>query len=474
MTRWQTVRAALWLMFGLLTVLPTAALAQTAPAELIPTAVSSTERALASQGIGQAELAPYPTVAALLARDDAAGALLALAADLVAHENDPAYFDLTGLIALRANDHVAAAAAFERVVLMQPDNAGAWLDLAVATFNAGNLQSATSYFDHIENQFAPPTALRQLIAQYRARIAAPSIAKAGWRLVAEAFVGVDTNANSGLKTDSIALTIADQRIDLLLDPAYQAQRDTYLQAGLTANYKAPLGDHQLEFVLGARQRSYTHTKDFSTLDLQLGAALHRPTDWGDVSLWMHVADLSLGGSQLIRSLRTSVQLERPLAGCRAGLSVESDLRRYVTQSNLNANLLWGQAGLACEFHLARLPIQSTVLVRTGLDNPTGIRPGGVTHHQELIAQLGFPLAWGINADLSAAWSSSGDTEGYSVLLENNSSRQLDRQHVKFSLSLPLAGGWEALLTLDDSRVRSNLPLFAQTGRVLNTGVRRAF
>ena len=426
-----------------------------------------------AQGITVADFAAYPEAYGQLQRGDLPAALVQLQRQLPEHENDAAYFNLLGTLALKLRDFVAAAVAFERVVLMQPDNAGAWMDLAIASLESGNSASAISYFDHIEATFEPSPALLAIIGKYRAGIARPVLAPFGWKLQAEALAGVDSNANSGLQNSIIPITLGNERIDLLLDGAYRARSDRFLQEAVSANFKHPTELGMFDLNLSARQRNYQHEHDFSSMELNLGAGLRRAVPFGDVGLGLNVAHLSLGGAALVRTLRATTQLEQSLGSCRAGIAGEGEWRRYFNLSTLDANILWGQGGLACDWGVAKVPVQTTFIVRTGFDAPVAQRPGGKTRHAELIAQLGAPVAWGMYGELSYTLARAYDAQGYSALLEQNAAREIDRRSLRLTLTQPVKGGGEVILTLEDNHVFSNLSLFRQAGRILGLGYRKS-
>lgn len=430
--------------------------------------------AAASQEAAFAEMAAYPDVHAYLAQSQFARALAALQGHESAHENDPHYFNLVGILALKSGDYHAAATAFERVVIMQPDNAGAWLDLAIATTETGNNVSAIGYFDHIETQFDPPPALRAVIAHYRAGIAARTKIASPWQFNVLAFAGVDSNANSGLQNSAIPLTLGAERVELVLDPAFQARRDNFAQLGVDARYRRQFSGNLFELVMGARQRSYTHEHAFSTLDLNLSTGLHRPTYLGDTSIWLHLEHLALGGNALLRNVHAVAQVERPYAGCRLGVSAETEWRRYINLKMLDANVVWGQLGFACDWNLAQVITQTTLIGRIGLDSPIGNRPGGETRRAEVIAQIGAPLAWGARAELSMTLAAAQDADGYSALLEQNAARRLERRNVRFLMTVPLSPSSEFMLTAEDNRFVSNLALFQQSGKSLSVGLRQRF
>jgi hypothetical protein len=401
-------------------------------------------------------------------------ALKALEARTDIDENDPAYFNLLGVVALKAGNHAVAVSALERVVLMQPDNAGAWLDLAIASAAAGHGASAGAYFDYVEEQFAPPPALRALIVRYRARLAAPAAPASPWRSYAEALAGVDTNANSGLRSSSIPLTFGAERVEFLLDPTFQARSDRFAQVGAGTRYTQRFGDNTAELAIGARTRTYVREDKFSTINLNASGGLRRPTPFGEASAWLNLDRLWLGGSALLNSVRTVVQIERPIRSCRLGVGLESESRRYQALSYLNSDIIWGQAGLACDWRLGQQPVQTILLGRVGNDRPTGDRPGGKTRQQELIAQIAVPFASGVRSELSIALASARDTLGYSSLLEQNATRRLDRRNIRLQLAFPLRGATDFLLTTEDNRFDSNLDLFRQSGKSVSVGIRQQF
>lgn len=425
------------------------------------------------QGIAPADLNAYPDVRAHIEQDQLAGALTALQQKQARHKDDPAYFNLLGILALKVGEYATAVTAFERVVLMQPENAGAWLDLAIASAETGNVTGATGYFDYIEEQFNPPPPLRVVISRYRARMAGRADV-APWQVDVDAMVGVDTNANSGLQNSAIPLTFGADRIDLILDPSFHARSDKFVQAGASARYRKRLGNNVAELGMGVRSREYVHENDFSTLSANLSAGLHRATVVGDASTWLHLEHLWLGGSQLLQNIRAIAQLERPIDSCRLGVSAEAEWRRYAALGSLDANIWWGQAGVACDWKIRQLPIQTILIGRTGFDDPTGDRAGGKTRHKEVIAQLGMPLAWGARADLSMTFAEARDAQGYSPLLEQNAPRHLDRRNLRLAVTVVLTPASDLQILAEDNRFQSNLALFQQHGKSLGIGIRHRF
>ncbi len=434
-----------------------------------------TERAAASsQDPIQLSLQAYPDVYALFQQARLEQAVIALKTHLPQHENDPDYFNLLGVLSLGQKAYAPAAAAFERVVLMQPDNAGAWMDLAVASAEAGNTVLALGYFDYIEETFAPPPAVGSIIARYRAQLSQRSKPAPAWRHLVEVQAGIDTNANSGLQNSAIPITLGDERIDLSLDPSFKARRDSYVQLAANSRYRGQLGPQGFDFSFGARQRSYRTEHAFSNLDLNANLAMQRPTALGDAGLAIQEEYFTLGGKSLLYNSRLVASLERPYRECRLGLSLEAEWRRYVSLMTLNANVLWAQTGVACDFGVARVPLQATAVIRYGVDKPGAARAGGITRRLEFISQLGMPLARGVRADLSFSFSNAQDDEGYSALLEQNAARRLDRRNIRLQFSSPLDSRTDLTFTAEDNKIASNLALFQQAGKTFSLGLQRKF
>lgn len=428
----------------------------------------------------KSQLAGYPDVLALLSQGDFMRALVALQRYQDSAEygekyvNDVQYQNLLGMLALKNGAHALAAAAFERVVLIDPENAGAWLDLAIANAELGEDNSALDYFDYIENQFAPPAAMLSLINGLRSDIKRRTQLR-GWRFTLQSMAGFDTNANGGLQDSMIFLTLGEQRLRLSLDPEFQARGDSFVQLGGSARFLAAQnGAYQMEFAASARQRTYLHEPDFSTLDVNASLGLHRRIGDGNASIWVHTSALTLGGERFMNSARTALQFEQPLGDCYGGVSGELEARRYVKSATLNGDLTWAQSALACRWKLLNKTLQTIMIARIGNDLPNAVRAGGQTLRSELLLQLALPGDDGSRTELTWQMARARDREGYSALLENNAVRCMTRHLLRLSWSRPMAGATELVLAAENNRVLSNLPLFEQSGSTVSIEIRKQF
>lgn len=429
----------------------------------------------------EAQLAAYPDVLALLLEDNPKAALLALqgyqdrAKELDdTYGNDAQYQNLLGVLALKSGEHALAAAAFERVVLIDPEIAGAWLDLAIASAELGQDNSALDYFNYIENHFSPPAAMLSLIDGLRADIKRRTRLR-GWHFSLQSMAGFDTNANGGLQDNVIFLTLGEQRLGLSLAPDFHARGDSFAQLGGSARFLAAHnGPYQLEFAASARQRSYLHENDFSTLDVHASLGLHRRMGSGDASAWLHRSVLMLGDERFMTSNRIGLQFEQPLGDCWGGLNGELETRNYARSATLNGDLAWMQGGLACQWTLAGQELRTTMIGRIGSDRPSATRAGGHTLRSELLLQATLPVEDGSRTELTWQVTRAHDREGYSALLENNAVRSLTRYLLRLAWSKPVAPATELVLAAENNRVLSNLPLFQQVGNTFSIEIRKQF
>lgn len=421
-----------------------------------------------------AKLQEFPSVYAYYREAKFVQAEQELQNELVRHENDAQFFNLLGVLQLKQNNYVAAAASFERAVLIEPNNAGTWIDLAIATFETGNYDSATGYFDYIEATFHPPELLRKLIDSYRKRLLQATAPVKNWQNLMEFQVGHDTNANSGLQSAFIPVTFGEDRIDLPLDPDFRARADNYAQLFIGTRYRRVVETKAYEFGFSAKHRAYKHEHAFSGTDFSTNVGMQNVNSMGVISAGVYGDFSSLGGKGLLHNVRLSAGIERPIKSCRYGFGAELEWRRYVSLNGLNANVSWAQLAAACEQAIAGKSFQFTFIGRYGFDNPVSKRAGGTTHREEWLIQLGSKILPRLQIDLSASFSNAYDAEGYSVLLENNARRNLYRQNYRFQMSTPLDADLDIFFKIDRNSIGSNILLFAQSGSSFNLGLKRRF
>lgn len=201
-----------------------------------------------------------------------------------------------------------ASAAFEHLIDIEPQHAGAWLELALNHCTMGHPVEAERLFREIEVRFAPSAGILEVINSHRKLGCEP------WRpktVRSMTFTrGTDSNVNQGASNPVFVTGSGPDRIENLLAADYLPRRDNYLQGALEVtrelNQRGALAFAQL------RVRHNDRASDQDTNALLLGA--DRPFGrgaWtahalGSVSL------VSLGGTLYQRQLQLQGRSALPL------------------------------------------------------------------------------------------------------------------------------------------------------------------
>ncbi len=187
----------------------------------------------------------------------------------------------------RKND---ASSTLSRMLAHGPRHAGEWLDLALLQCALGHADEAERLFRHIEDRFAPPQGIRDIIARQRSQGCASWQRQQLWTLTAGR--GYDQNVNQGASNPFYTIGGgADGQ--LTLDPAYRPQADRY---GLvSADYLVDLNQNG---DLGFAQLYARHNDTLASYNtISLFAGVDHPWRWQRWGMRASglVGALSLGG-----------------------------------------------------------------------------------------------------------------------------------------------------------------------------------
>lgn len=246
---------------------------------------------------------------------------------------DPEYNRWTAELALRENRLELAFAALERLIVQEPHNMGARLDLALVSFHTGDHRRSRQLLRSIPYESAPPGA-RQLIERLNALLPSarqglqwhdPSLSLAA---------GYDSNVNIGSDRRDIPLNLWGQVPTLArLGDASLSQADTYAEVrlhSLVTSQQYPgwwwLG--------GFNHRTYASLSDFDQDQLWTGVHWLQPTQQRRLSLLFN--HLRLGGT-----------------AWESGLQLDA-MQTLSPQHLLQAGLEWSRQ------HQTRLPAQQTL------------------------------------------------------------------------------------------------------------------
>jgi len=394
-----------------------------------------------------------------------------------------------------------ARAALLQAVTADPGFAGAWMDLAVATFGAGDAVQSEEFLNIIESRFALPPPMAQAVASLRSRIQDKTLAVAtpawAWRTSVQAGAGLDSNANGGLALTDLTLTLPVGGVVLPISPSLRPQSDRFASAGVSGHGTRTDGPHQLEAVVSAKGRINAQATGFDTLDLQAAAGWSSVTPLpggvgkvlpGPWRVGLAGQHLRLGGNALLNSVVVSGLHAWPAIACKPQASLEMDWRSFPIAANLNSRTAWLGGSAGCPGLYPQAAGRWNAQLRLGFESARNAflsangRPGGDTRHIELT--LSHQWAWGEGEagkrlDVQAQWARAQDTEGYSPLLANNARRQVRRSTVGVSYMLPLpwhwaGGGWAGTASLQGFRQNSNLEVFRLSGRIAQVGIQKSW
>lgn len=178
---------------------------------------------------------------------------------------------LLGISALDSGKPDKATLAFERVLAVDPNFAGARLDMARAYFQMGDLVRARTEFDAVMKQDPPPAA-RITIEKYLAAIGERENAqKTSFHGYLEAIAGHDSNVNSATSQAHVPVP-AFGNLVFTLDSTSQKTPDNYATGAGGLDFNRMLTP-KLGIFAGAdgKMRRYAQHNAFAYLDLAMQA-----------------------------------------------------------------------------------------------------------------------------------------------------------------------------------------------------------
>lgn len=123
------------------------------------------------------------------------------------HQTDVGYLYTTAVAAIDSGNATAAIPLFEQVIKLEPDHAGAHLDLGRAYFHAGKRDEARREFKIAQDQ-NPPTAAKVVIDQHLAALAEQaSNLSSQTHAFLEGGLGYDDNINNATSSSQIAVPL---------------------------------------------------------------------------------------------------------------------------------------------------------------------------------------------------------------------------------------------------------------------------
>ena len=203
------------------------------------------------------------------------------------YAGDKEYDYLYGLALLDTGDPAAAIFAFQRVLAVDPNFAGARLELGRSYFDMGQMQRAQREFLIVLNQ-SPPKNVSDVIDKYMAAIEIRNLKnRRGWRGFLQLGLGDDSNVNSA--------TSADNFLGFELSPDSRDTSSSVISTLGGASYDLPLNfDSKLFFKGSVNHRANNDASFTSTVNYDFLAGYNKAySTSGDLSvaLQLYTADV---------------------------------------------------------------------------------------------------------------------------------------------------------------------------------------
>ena len=383
------------------------------------------------------------------------------------------YAALRGSLHLSVGEYEEAVLWLERALLLDPAQAGAQVDYALALRALGQESSARAFAHTLLSLADLPPAARQALESVLAP--GPAAAQAEASAVRHADLtlrlGYDHNPLNAPSRNAITLTLPTGPLGVELAPAFQARGSFATQADLRYLQVQSLSEEHMWYALGEfKQYHYTENSRAKSTRLDGGVGLLGPC-W---SAGANVTALRLDGDIAYRDLRLSGEWsltgkrgDPGTSGCftpRAGVQV--DALAFPQNPELDGLLLAASLSLRCQLGIRTVDLTA----RWGRDDPTGDRPGGASDLGELRLLASQPLAQG-QLTLEVLANRLADREGYSPLFSRGERRTVRGLAAALEYTRPLSGRWELLASLEISRYRSNIDLFDTRGQAAYLGLR---
>lgn len=386
-------------------------------------------------------------------------ALALLLASENQHSGTPNYDYALGVLALELGRYSLAQLALERVVLVSPNHAGAWLDLAIVSFKLGEIDNAQQIINHLEENFNPPAALKDQLSQVKQQLNIQKLVQ-HWHTGMTVSYGYEQNPNGGLTDGRFFLTPeGGTSIPVEVNANLRPKADHVRQ--LRANtYRTFTHEQGVQSTLSTAVllKSYVQQTDFNLVDVILAWDYRRPVlhdDLWTINLNPNFRTIALGGDILGYFATLSAGMTKKHQDCEWGSRLDIERRYYTKAGYFNATVPWVGTTFGC----ARSNMMFGAGVRYGIDMAEGARPGGNTQKLETNLYWRGLLSNRVSLGFAGYLAAYRDSKGYSALLDYNNERIIRRfsQRAELAWQLPKNPHWTLKVELEHLRDSSNIP-----------------
>jgi len=298
------------------------------------------------------------------------------------------YNYLLGIASLQTAHYSQARNALERTLLLEPENAGAYLDLAIVEVELKNYTTAERLLAELEQKFTPPKAIREVIRLYRNRIKQALTPHQTISGSLFASTGHSSNVNNGTDKSLISLDLGNGPVALPVSDSSKSSPDSYLESGVTLNYGVTRGSRRYQLVSALQKRDYQRLSEFNTVNLFVGANTRTEREHSQLEAGIYYSVVWLDQEDYQSSTTVNFNYSHQL---RSNIRLSSQLRlnqaRYIQtpENNLNQTELTLAASYPFPLLSSSNLIQASLRASKG--DATNNRPGGDQQRYR------FNIAW---------------------------------------------------------------------------------
>jgi hypothetical protein len=297
-----------------------------------------------------------------------------LTQQLASQPNNPDLVYQLGAVAYKLHDYDTALTLFQRARQLNPNHAGAVLDMALTYYAKQDYVQARQLLTQLATLPNLPPQVEEVIASYQARLAElqPSWHVGGSVAIA---AGVSNNANQGLATNTVTLPFVDTSIShsLSLQQNEMAQGDHFAELELDGKAQRQWNGSQAYLVASLRGRRWKQYSDFDQGWLMVGGGMVTPLS---ASLKIDNSLLSVNGWLGTHGLENAVYGLSQLTwqnGLQAHwIRLELDRQHFPADTTYDAN----QAKIVLGSGLERPNWKWSTEVALMSDHAINNRPGG--------------------------------------------------------------------------------------------------
>jgi hypothetical protein len=372
------------------------------------------------------------------------------------------YFALLGAAQLNSGSVLDALESLERAILLDPDNGGARIDYAEALYVSGQLFPALEINQSLlQRSDLPPNlvgVLQTREEQWRAQTRSKG-------LFVELAAGYDNNLNGAPSKNDFTLTLAGEPVSFALSPDFQAASGGYINMQLAGFYQRLDPDHSQDLQFGLRSRqSDQSSNELLQFDWRYSYVLPvRTRQWEFAGGSSH---LMFGGNPLYSITEGRVRYRFRESDCNAHYELAAQHQLYHGQSPMTGIESSAGAGFECLRGIQRLGIETGIIYNSAVNNRPGADRQGWRMRLNWQLQLGQDA---INAQF--VYASLDDDEGYSPLLENNATRQVDSRTVRVQYIHPFESDLSLIINLNHQGQGSNIDPFENHSTAFEVGFR---